>query len=40
MNETRKLLLRAVAFCLSADQIAQIKRGFEAMDQDRNGEVT
>jgi Ca2+-binding EF-hand superfamily protein len=39
MSETRKLLLKAVGFCLSPAQIAKLKQGFEQIDENRNGVI-
>lgn len=40
MTETKKLLLRAVAFCLNTEQIAKLKAGFQEMDKDKNGVIS
>ena len=40
MNETKKLLLKTVAFCLSTEQIARLRQGFDEMDKDKNGVIS
>ena len=40
LTETKRLLLRAVAFCLSAEQIKALREGFEHVDEDKNGTIS
>jgi calcium-dependent protein kinase len=39
MTDTKKLLLKAVAFCLNTAQITQLSAGFDEMDKDKNGVI-
>jgi calcium-dependent protein kinase len=40
LGDTKRVLLRTVALCLSSEQIAKLKQGFDDLDVDKNGVIS